>query len=262
MSKSKDKKTKDSGEKQTIGGFIFETGKTVIIAVLIAFLVSTFLYRPFRIPSGSMEPTLYKGDYLITSKYSLGYGKYAAPFVNLPIKKGRIFEREPERGDIIVFKPVGSKVHYIKRLVGLPGDEVQMKNGVLFINGAEQKAEEISVTTQTDQAGNPFKFRQYKEFFADTKSEHMVLDKQIGSKADNTGIYHIPTGKYFFMGDNRDNSLDSRFPSNVGGVGYVPASHLVGRAEFILLSVEEGFSIKKPWTWGKMRGDRFFKGLR
>ncbi len=255
-------KTKDSEEKQTLGGFIIETLKTVVIAVFIAFLVSTFLFRPFRIPSSSMEPTLYKGDYLITSKYSLGYGKYASPFITLPISKGRLFEREPTRGDIIVFKPVGSKVHFIKRLVGLPGDEVQMKGGFLYINAVQQETEEISVTTQTDQAGNPFKFRQYKEFFAEAENPHMIFDKQIGSQVDTTGIYSVPAGKYFFMGDNRDRSLDSRYGTNVGGVGYVPASHLVGRAEFILLSVEEGFSIKKPWTWGNMRGNRFFKGLR
>lgn len=254
--------SKDSKEKKSFGRALMELIKTVIIAFIIAFLVSTFLFRPFRIPSSSMEPTLYKGDYLITSKYSLGYGKYAAPFITLPISKGRIFEREPKRGDIIVFKPVGRKEHFIKRLVGLPGDEVQMKDGILYINGMRQNTEEISVTTQTDEAGNPFKFSQYKEFFAGPNTSHMIQDIQTGSAADNTGIYSVPPGKYFFMGDNRDNSLDSRFSTNIGGVGYVPASHLVGRAEFILLSVEEGFSIKKPWTWGKMRKGRFFKGLR
>ncbi len=261
MSKLKTKEKHAEG-KETIGSFLLELLKTAIIAVLIAFLVSTFLFRPFRIPSGSMEPTLYRGDYLITSKYSLGYGKYAAPYIKLPIKNGRILEREPKRGDIIVFKPVGSKVHFIKRLIGLPGDEIQMKNGLLYINGRVQRTEEIAETTQTDGAGNPFKFKQYKEFLDNLEKSHMVFDKQIGSEVDTTGIYSVPAGHYFFMGDNRDRSLDSRYPLARGGVGYVPASHLVGRAEFILLSVGGGFSIKKPWTWGHMRGDRFFKGLR
>jgi signal peptidase I len=256
--------TKAETEKATGGlkGFIVETIKTVVFALLIALLISTFLFQPFRIPSASMEPTLQKGDFLITSKYSLGYGKYSAPFIKLPMKNGRIFEREPRRGDIIVFKPIGSQMHFIKRLVGLPGDKIQMQDGALYINGLLQKNEKISVTMQSDAAGNPFKFHQYREFLLGMEKPFMTLDKQIGSKADSTGVYNVPTGTYFFMGDNRDNSLDSRYPTNLGGVGYVPASHLVGRAEFILLSVEEGFSIKKPWTWGKMRKGRFFKGLR
>ena len=249
-------------EKQSLGRSFVELIKTIFIALIIAFLISTFLFRPFRIPSPSMEPTLYKGDYLITSKYSLGYGKYAAPFVQLPIKKGRLFERLPKRGDILVFKPVGTQVHFVKRLIGLPGDEIQMQNGFLYINGILQKTEAISVSTETDGVGNLFKFHQYKEFLSGMEKPFMTLDKQIGSEADNTGVYSVPAGTYFFMGDNRDHSLDSRYPTSVGGVGYVPASHLVGRAEFILLSVDDGFSIKKPWTWGKMRKGRFFKGLR
>ena len=249
-------------EKQSLGRSFIELIKTMLIALIIAFLISTFLFRPFRIPSSSMEPTLQKGDFLITSKYSLGYGKYAAPFVQLPIQKGRLFERLPKRGDVLVFKPVGSQAHFIKRLVGLPGDEIQMQGGALHINGVLQEIEEISVTTQTDGAGNPFKFHQHKEFLMGMEKPFMTLDKQIGSETDTTGVYSVPEGTYFFMGDNRDHSLDSRYPTRVGGVGYVPASHLVGRAEFILLSVGEGFNIKKPWTWGKMRKGRFFKGLR
>ncbi|MCF6219953.1 MAG: signal peptidase I [Robiginitomaculum sp.] len=249
-------------QKQKKLGFIVETIKTVAIALSIAFLLRTFLFQPFHIPSSSMEPTLYKGDYIITTKYSLGYGKYAASPLSLPIKKGRVFERIPKRGDVIVFKPIGSSLYFIKRLAGLPGDELQMKGGFLYINGVRQRTTEISVTTQTDQVGNPFKFRQYKEFFDNNDKPHMTIDKQVGSEVDSTGVYNVPAGNYFFMGDNRDRSLDSRYPTRVGGVGYVPASHLVGRAEFILLSVEDGFSIKKPWTWGKLRGDRFFKGLR
>jgi len=255
-------KAKTKEETGGVGNFVVETIKTVVFALVIALLISTFLFQPFRIPSTSMEPTLKKGDFLITSKYSLGYGKYAAPFVKLPIEKGRIFERQPKRGDIIVFKPVGVQEHFIKRLVGLPGDDIQMKNGFLYINGNLQKSEEVSVTSETDGSGNLFKFRQYKEFMNGKEKPYMTLDKQTGSEADNTGVYNVPAGTYFFMGDNRDNSLDSRYPNRVGGVGYVPASHLVGRAEFILLSVEGGFSIKKPWTWGKMRKGRFFKGLR
>ena len=249
-------------KKQTKGGFLVETAKIAIIALGIAFLLRTFLFQPFHIPSSSMEPTLYKGDYIITTKYSLGYGKYSASPLPLPVTKGRIFERAPKRGDIIVFKPVGSNVHFVKRLIGLPNDGIQMQNGVLYVNGVQQKTVKLAITTQTDPAGNLQKSQQYKEYFENSENAHLIIDKQIGSEVDNTGIYRVPAGQYFFMGDNRDNSLDSRYPTNRGGIGYIPASHLVGRAEFILLSVDDGFSIKKPWTWGKTRKNRFFKGLR
>jgi len=209
-----------------------------------------------------MEPTLYKGDFIITTKYSLGYGKYAASPLPFPVKEGRIFERSPKRGDIIVFKPEGSAVHYIKRLVGLPGDVVQMKKGFLYVNDRRQKTEKLAITTQTDPAGNPIRFQQYKEFFDGRSKPHTIIDKRIGSEVDNTGEYAVPAGHYFFMGDNRDSSLDSRYPVRMGGIGTVAATNLVARAEFILLSVDDGFNIRKPWTWGKMRGDRFFKGLR
>ena len=235
--------------------------RLVLLAVLFAFLISTFLFRPYRIPSQSMEPNLMKGDVVIVSKYSLGYGKYAVPWMSLPIKKGRIFEHAPKRGDILVFRPVGSRTNFIKRLVGFPGDEVQMLDGFVYINGQKQKTQAVSIATQMDAVGNPMKYRQYKESFADTKTGHIILDTQDGHQVDNTGIYHIPDGHYFFMGDNRDNSLDSRYLVKDGGAGFVPASHLIGRAEFILLSVEDGFSIKKPWTWLSIRGDRFVKGL-
>ncbi len=248
--------------KLSIGGFVIETAKTLAIAFVIAFLLRTFLFQSFHIPSGSMEPTLYKGDFLITTKYSLGYGKYAASPLPFPVKEGRIFEQKPKRGDIIVFKPEGSPVHYIKRLVGLPGDVVQMKKGFLYVNGKRQKTEKLATTTETDPAGNPVRAQKYKEYFAGKRKPHTIIDKRIGGEVDNTGEYAVPTGRYFFMGDNRDRSLDSRYSVPMGGIGTVAAANLVGRAEFILLSVDDGFSIKKPWTWGKMRGDRFFKGLR
>jgi len=247
---------------QLLGGVIVETIKTLIIAFVIAFFLRTFLFQSFHIPSGSMEPTLYKGDFIITTKYSLGYGKYAASPLPFPVKQGRIFERAPKRGDVIVFKPEGSRVHYIKRLVGIPGDVVQMKKGFLYLNGIRQRTEKLATSTRADPAGNPVRFQQYKEFFTGKDKPHIIYDKRIGSEVDNTGEYTVPAGQYFFMGDNRDRSLDSRYSVNSGGIGTVAATNLVGRAEFILLSVEDGFSIKKPWTWGKMRGDRFFKGLR
>ncbi len=249
---------KESGQ-----GFVQETVKTAVFALVIAFIIRTFLFQPFHIPSGSMEPNLYSGDYLITTKYSLGYGKYAAdPFFNLPIKSGRVFGREPVRGDIIVFKPVGSKTYFIKRLIGLPGDEVQMVGGFLYINGQLLKTEKLTNTARVEKAGNFVNTQMYKEHFAHIGISYTIQHNLQNSDGDETGVFHVPDGHYFFMGDNRDNSYDSRFSTQIGGVGFVPMENLVGRAEFVLLSVKEDFTLFKPWTWGNVRKDRFFKGLR
>ena len=249
-------------KRTTFLGLLFETFKTVSLAVIIAFVLRTLLFQPFHIPSGSMEPTLIKGDYLITTKYSLGYGKFAAtPFV-LPVTEGRILERFPKRGDIIVFKPTGSKIYLIKRLIGLPGDQVQMLDVQLHLNGTKQELTKIADDTHTSAAGNLIRASKYKETLADSRKSHIVFDKQIGSAADNTPVFTVPERHYFFLGDNRDHSADSRLPVELGGVGFVPASNLVGRAEFVLLSVNDEFKLTQPWTWINFRGDRMFKGLR
>ena len=203
-----------------------------------------------------------KGDYIITTKYSLGYGKYAATPIKLPIEKGRVFERLPKRGDVIVFKPIGKKVHFIKRLVGLPGDEVQMIDGKVYLNGSQQHVQKIADETWISDAGNTIRSAKYRETLADSDDSHLILDNQIGSEADNSNIYTVPDGHYFFLGDHRDNSKDSRVPISDDGVGYVPATNLVGRAEFVLLSVNDKFKLIHPWTWGNIRGDRLFKGLK
>ncbi|NNC36771.1 MAG: signal peptidase I [Acidimicrobiales bacterium] len=243
-------------------GFLIEIIKIVVLAILIAFTIRTFLFQPFHIPSASMEPTLYKGDYLITSKYSIGYGKYAAtPFV-LPIETGRKLERIPKRGDIIVFKLNDKNDHLIKRLIGLPGDTVQMIDGKLHLNGVAQHTRQLAEETQANEVGNFIRTTIYKETLADSNNAHLVIDSVIGSEADNTPVFEVPDGHYFFMGDNRDRSLDSRRPVKLGGVGLVPATNMVGRAEFVLLAVNEEFKLFQPWTWGNIRGDRLFKGLR
>ena len=248
--------------KLTLMGVILETFKTIVLAVLIAFVLRTFLFQPFHIPSGSMEPTLYKGDYIITTKYSLGYGKYAAtPFV-LPINESRLLEKQPRRGDIIVFKVDGKKDHVIKRLIGLPGDQVQMIDGKLHLNGSEQHTIKVADDTQGSTAENLIRTSKYKETVAGSNNAHLILDILLGSEADNTDVFVVPDGHYFFMGDNRDNSADSRLPVKLDGVGFVPATNLVGRAEFVLLAVNDEFKLTKPWTWGNIRGERLFKGLR
>lgn len=224
---------------------------TVAIALGIALTLRTFLFQPFHIPSGSMEPTLIQGDYIITSKYSVGYGKYAASPLPFPNGKSRVFEREPERGDILVFRPVGNKNNFIKRVIGLPGDRIQMIKGVLHINST---AVGMVKGDKTTQYGNGVPALSWVETLPNGVT-HDILD-ETNSMADNTSVFTVPQGYYFMMGDNRDNSSDSR-----ASVGYVPASHIIGKAEFILASGKRNFSIVKPWTWFNLHGDRFFKGL-
>jgi len=254
--------SEEDENKMTLLGFFFEVFKTIVLAILIAFVLRTFLFQPFHIPSPSMEPTLYKGDYVITTKYSLGYGKHAATPFELPISERRVFEKTPIRGDIIVFKVDGKADHVIKRLIGLPGDRIQMIDGKLYLNEARQHTIKIADDTQTSSAQNLIRTSKFKETLAGSRNAHMILDILQGSEADNTEIFVVPEGHYFFMGDNRDNSADSRRPVDLDGIGFVPAINLVGRAEFVLLAVNEEFKLKKPWTWGNIRGERLFKGLR
>lgn len=240
---------------------LLETISTVIWALGIAIVLRTFLFQPFHIPSGSMLPGLMKGDYIITTKYSLGYGKYAAAPLPFPIKKGRLFERQAERGDVIVFRPEGDDKNFIKRLVGLPGDQLQMQKGQLFINGEPVSAKIIGEEAYVNKDGNDVFAKAWRESFGDNNS-HIIYDVDSNGKLDNTSIYTVPSGHYFMMGDNRDNSFDSRVPVIKGGAGFVPTENLMGKAEFVLLSVDDDFVLFKPWTWANMRGDRFFKGIK
>ncbi len=234
---------------------IFENIRTLIYAILIAFFIRTFILQPFTIPSGSMLPNLLVGDYLFVSKYSYGYSRYSLPF-SPNIIKDRIFARLPERGDVVVFRlPNDTDVDYIKRVIGLPGDKIQIKNGLIYIND-----EEVSVTNYND---NYKYFTQYnkntlKNEILDGKS-HLVLDLETGSLGDNTGIYRVPNDHYFMMGDNRDNSLDSRF---IDQVGYVPFENFVGRAEFLFFSSDKSVPLWKIWNWHKkFRFDRIAKKI-
>ncbi len=234
---------------------IFENIRTLIYAILIAFFIRTFILQPFTIPSGSMLPNLLVGDYLFVSKYSYGYSRYSLPF-SPNIIKDRVFARLPERGDVVVFRlPNDTDVDYIKRVIGLPGDKIQIKNGLIYIND-----QQVSMTNYTD---NYKYFTQYnkntlKNEILDGKS-HVVLDLEIGSLGDNTGIYRIPNNHYFMMGDNRDNSLDSRF---IDQVGYVPFENFVGRAEFLFFSSDKSVPFWKIWSWHKkFRFDRIAKKI-
>lgn len=253
-------------------GGIVELIKTVVYALVLAGIIRTLLFQPFWIPSGSMKDTLLIGDFLFVNKFAYGYSKHSCPWSMCPIS-GRYFASEPERGDVIVFThPVDGTV-YIKRLVGLPGDRLQMKEGVLFINDEEVPQTEIEPFEEIKSPQGPIaniprcanapvaqRAVCIKERAIETLPgglTHNVLDIVERGSGDNTGVFNVPEGHYFFMGDNRDNSLDSRFARQAGGVGFVPFENLVGRADRIIFS-SAGSSILAFWTW---RSDRYFKAI-
>ena len=207
---------------------LWETVRTVIYAILIALVVRTFAFEPFNIPSGSMKPTLLVGDYLFVSKYSYGYSRYSFPW-SPPLFEGRILASEPERGDVVVFKkPSDNATDYIKRLVGLPGDRLQVIEGVLHINGEPVVREKAGQATDKD-LFSIRTFEAYRETLPNGR-QHMIWEASDNDHLDNTPEDMVPEGHFFFMGDHRDNSRDSRV---LYDVGYVPLENLVGRAEFL-----------------------------
>ena len=242
-------------EKRSQGGF-GEIVRVIIHALILALLVRMFLYQPFNIPSGSMKDTLLIGDYLFVSKYSYGYSKYSFPFGAFNLFDGRVLSGKPERGDVVVFKlPRDNETDYIKRVVGLPGDKIQVRDGQLFING--KGVPKVRNGTFTDLSGSRRiqEIPRYKETLPNGVS-YYVLDLVRRGDFDNTGVYEVPAGHYFMMGDNRDRSLDSRATYQVG---VVPHENLIGRAEIIFFSADEDWSLLKPWTWpGSIRWSRFF----
>ena len=233
------------------GGGFLEVVRTVVIAVLIAIGIRSFAYEPFNIPSGSMKPTLLIGDYLFVSKWSYGYSRYSLPF-GLPLFSGRIFGSSPERGDVAVFKlPTDPKVDYIKRIIGLPGDQIQVRRGILYING--QAVQRQPIDDYVDENGE--RLKQYIETLPNGV-QHRILERSDDGPLDDTDVYNVPPGHYFAMGDNRDNSQDSRV---LGAVGYVPAENLVGRAEFLFFSISGGAEFWEVWKWPEsIRWGRLF----
>jgi signal peptidase I len=227
-----------------------ETLKSVAYALAIALVVRTFFYQPFSIPSGSMKSTLLVGDYLFASKLSYGYSRYSFPFGLIPFK-GRLFGAEPKRGDVVIFKlPRDNTTDYIKRVIGLPGDEILVRDGIVFVNGQELPQKPAGVYVGPEEGG------QSKPRYEETLPngvKHYVLHWQREAELDNVGPFKVPAGHYFMMGDNRDDSIDSRVQSPRYGVGYVPHENLIGRAEILFFSMAvddpRAFRMTRPWTW-------------
>jgi len=248
MTVSADGKRKEGG--------LAETGRVIFQALLIALVIRTLLFQPFSIPSGSMKGTLLVGDYLFVSQYSYGYSRYSLP-LSLPLFSGRILASPPERGDVVVFRlPKDDSIDYIKRVIGLPGDRIAVIDGLLHINGAAVKRERVSDFID-DETGA--RVRRWRETLPNGVS-YLALDLQDQGMLDNTGEYLVPPGHYFMMGDNRDDSIDSRVPS---AVGYVPFENLVGKAQIIFFSIGDGEPAWHIWSWpGSVRWRRLFTLVR
>ena len=233
---------------------LWENIKVIIQALILALVIRTVFFQPFTIPSGSMMPTLLVGDYIFVNKFAYGYSKYSLPG-SLDLFNGRLFGREPARGDVIVFRfPPNPDIDYIKRLVGLPGDHIQVKDDILYINGKAVPRQPDGTFTSDYRLDPGEDVPVYKEVLDDGKT-YDTLDQSPVSRGDNTQEFIVPPGHYFMMGDNRDNSLDSRFD-----VGYVPAENLVGRASIIFFSLGNDTSFREIWKWpSNMRWNRLFK---
>ena len=250
----------------------------LIILAIVAWAFRSFVVAPFSIPSGSMLPTLYIGDYLFVAKWPYGYSRYSFPW-SFPSFEGRIISHLPKRGDVAVFRPPGGETEFVKRVIGLPGDTVEVKGGMLVLNGRAIPREALSPFAMPVSANSPCKvvppatpfsklidgrphclYPAYRETLPGGVS-YTVLDQVDNPRVDDFPMVKVPAGHVFLMGDNRDDSLDSRYSPAEGGIGLVPVENLVGRALFTFWSTDGGSSYVKPWTWfTALRGGRIGNG--
>ena len=245
----------DKSEKKA--GGLGETVSVIFQALVLALIIRTLLFQPFSIPSGSMRPTLLEGDYLFVTKWAYGYSHHSLPF-SPPLFSGRIWLAEPQRGDVVVFKfPPNPSVDYIKRVIGLPGDHIQMKGGQVILNNVPVPREKTGQIDNPDITEEQGPIDVYRETLPNGVS-YNTLDISPNGIGDETREFVVPPGHYFMMGDNRDNSSDSRFQ-----VGYVPEENLVGRANIIFFSISGGYSPLEIWRWpSEIRLSRFFNMVR
>lgn len=244
-------------EGETWGEFF----RSIFYAFLIALCVRTFVFQPFSIPSESMLANLMVGDFLLVNKASYGYSKHSLPW-SVPLIPDRIFADEVERGDVVVFRlPRDPDIYYIKRIVGKPGDKIQMIDGALHLNGAKLPLVKLDDFVRTTDYGREERFEQYEEVMPSGKS-YVILNRENNSRGDNTQQFIIPEGHYFAMGDHRDNSQDSRWPSSTGA-GFVPYENIIGKAKWITLSFDNKSALWEFWDWfPEERRERFFSSIK
>ena len=251
------------------GGGLF---RLILTVLLVAWAFRSFVVAPFSIPSGSMLPALFVGDYVMVAKWPYGYSRYSFP-LGIPSFDGRILSDLPERGDVVVFRAPGDAGDFVKRAVGLPGDTIEIRGGTLVLNGRSVAREaegfvEIPITAnspcrvvpgatpQVTAGGVACRYPAYRETLPNGTS-WLVLDQVQNPRADDVAPTRVPEGHVFLMGDNRDDSLDSRFSPGEGGIGFVPIENLIGRGMFIFWSTDGSAEYAKPWTWfTALRGGR------
>lgn len=252
-------RTSDQAER---GGLL----RLILIVAVVAWAVRSFVFAPFSIPSGSMVPTLLVGDYVLVAKWPYGYSRYSFPF-QFPPFDGRILSRLPERGDVVVFRPPGNNTDFVKRVIGLPGDTVEVRGGTLIVNGQPVPRSDMEPVGIPISPNSPCRvvggatpmirgsgddrscvYPTYGETLPKA-ANYSVIDQVDSALADNVPATKVPAGRLFLMGDNRDDSLDSRFSAAEGGIGLVPIDNIIGRAATIVWSTDGSSSYVKPWTW-------------
>jgi len=242
---------------KTNNNTFFGNLKSVLLAVFIALIIRSFIAEPFNIPSGSMKPNLLVGDFIFVSKWSYVYSRHSLPF-SLGWSDKKIFSKMPKRGDVVVFKtPEDNRTDYIKRVIGLPGDKLRIKNGQIILNDEKIFRKRTDDFIDNDNNVSLKRNRKYIEYFDSIEIE--VLDLMDNGIADNTKLFSVPEGHFFVMGDNRDNSQDSRFDNTVG---FIPIENLVGKARFVFFSLENSRFLQ-IWKWPKsIRSERIFQSIK